>query len=160
MWRIRDLHIRVERPTSWVNSFFIRFQGTTWASEHTHRPARLWALPCFFPLSSSVWPLPLFRWKMGLGLLLWHHFLVLKHKEEMENFTKETRQATRHHAVTLVFRQLFSKCPEVLNILIFLPLKGENNLCHEPESMNPGMCHFINTPLSYRRPLSNWSPLR
>lgn len=28
----------------------------------------------FFPWSSSVWLLPLFRWK-GLGLVLWHHFL-------------------------------------------------------------------------------------
>lgn len=67
------------------------------------------------------------------------------HREEVEKF-KTGHQAPRRHSVP---RHLFSRCPEASSFLMFLPWKGENNLCHEPESMNPGMCYFINTPLSH-----------
>lgn len=83
MWRIWDVHILAERTTSRVNSSLILLPDTICGSEHTHQPAQLWALPCFPPLSNSLWLLPLFRWREGMGLVRWHHFLGLPHKGKM-----------------------------------------------------------------------------
>lgn len=153
MWRIRHIHIRVEKPTSWVNSRFICLQGTVWASERTHRPACLWALPCFSPCQAQRGPSLSSGEKRGLDLVRWHHFLVLKHGEEMENFPK-TSQATRHHAATLSFDNCF---PDALKS------QAVSYFCHEKKRIicvmrKSRMCHFINTTLSHCRPLSKKAP--
>lgn len=145
MWRIRDIHIRVEKPTSRVNSFFIRLQGTIWASERTHRPARLWALPCFSPCQAQCGPSLSSGERRGRAcccdITSWF-------------WSAGKRWKTRHHAAT-VSSHMSSRCPEAPSFLIFLLWKWDKDLCCEPEYMNPGMCHFMNTPLSQCRPLSN-----
>lgn len=57
MWRIRDIHIRVEEPTSRVNSFFIRLPRHNlgkWTDTLNCLP--VWALPCFSPCQAQWGP--------------------------------------------------------------------------------------------------------
>lgn len=73
MWRIRDIHIHVEKPASRVNSFFFfdsnhKIRG----SVHSHTTYLLVGSSLFFPSSSSAQLLPLFRWKGGAGPVLLH----------------------------------------------------------------------------------------
>lgn len=123
MWRIWDIHIRVGKPTSWVNSFFIRLQDRIRASEHRHRPACLWALPCFSPCQAPPWPLPLFRWKKrgwasscDLTSWFWNTRKIWK---SLLNVNKACHKAPRSATVSLD-----SWCPKVTSFLIFLPQRG------------------------------------
>lgn len=145
MWRIRDLHIRGERSTSW-NSFLIRLWGTIWASEQTDWPARLWALPCFFsPCQAQCGPSlssgEKWGWACCCDITSW----FWNTRKRWKTLRKATGQATRHHTATLIF-----SFPATLKAQTFSYFyHKKEKIIFVTESINSGMCYFINTPLSH-----------
>lgn len=102
MWRIRDIHIHVEKPASRVNSFFFfdsnhKIRG----SVHSHTTYLLVGSSLFFPSSSSAQLLPLFRWKGGAGPVLLHCDIIpwfwnteQRWKSSLEELAKPHHTAT------------------------------------------------------------------
>lgn len=103
MWRIRDLHIRVERPTSCVNSFLIRLRNNL--GKWTHR--LIWPLvgssvffsPCQAQCGPSLSSGEKWGWACCCDITSW----FWNTRKKWKTFTKATGQATRHHTATIIF---------------------------------------------------------
>lgn len=149
LWRIQDVHLGVAEPSSRVNSSFLPPKGPVGRSDHTHKLCGLWALPCFSPGLVLCGP-SLYSGEKEAGLVLWCHFLVLKHSS-MTGHRETCCQFTQPHGC-------LSRCPEVSSALTFLPRTREHNLCKE--SINPGMCHLMNTTSFHCSPTAPNSPSR
>lgn len=115
MGRIRDVHIRVDKPTSWVNSFlFTRLQGTIRASERSHDlPA--YELFLVFPLVKLTVAPPSAQVKGGVEAAALTSLPGVETQARGGERTED--RATEQTSLPL----MFPRCPEVCVSLVFLP---------------------------------------
>lgn len=158
MWRIWDLHIRVETHQLNKLPFYVFLRNNLNKLTHTPTCPLVSSSLFFAPCQALCSPSFCSGEKMGLGLLLWHHFLNLETQgRKIANLTRGEKAA---HQASCCHTCLWTDALKSHEFSCFCHKEGENDLCCELESTNLGMCHFINAPLSHCRPLSSWRPLR